>query len=409
LLLTACGRDADTTASPEAARTIEAGPATGTVTVWAQGAEAEGLPALLEEFESANPDVTVEVTAIPWDAAHSKYQTAIAGGTTPDVAQMGTTWMGDFSDAFDPTPEQIDTSAFFPGSVDSTEVDGTSYGVPWYVVTQVVFYRSDLAAEAGYTTFPTSWDDFKAMAAAMQTEAGAEYGIQLPPGGADSLQQAALNFVWSNGADLMNEEGTEWTLDTPEMVEALEYYQSFFTDGIADANLSTAAGAAESAFVSGEAPMLIGGPATMGELEQAGGAEFVDQYSVATLPTQESATSFVGGSNMVVFKESENHDAAWKLIRWLSQPEVQVRWYEATGVLPAAQSAWRNPSLAGDEKLAVFGEQLEDTNSPPSVPTWTQVSAAGDTQLEQIVKADKEPAEAMQELQATADSLGLGS
>ena len=66
-------------------------------------------------------------------------------------------------------------------------------------------------------------------------------------------------------------------------------------------------------------------------------------------------------------------------MQWLSQPDVQVKWYKATGDLPSVQSAWKDPALADDPKLSVFGEQLKDTNSPPSVPTWTQVSAAADT------------------------------
>jgi multiple sugar transport system substrate-binding protein len=56
--------------------------------------------------------------------------------------------------------------------------------------------------------------------------------------------------------------------------------------------------------------------------------------------------------------------------------------------------------------VAVFGEQLNDTNSPPAIVTWTQVSAEGDRQLERIVKADKDPAEAMEDLQEEADSIG---
>ena len=89
LALTACGRSSDTGSATESsapAATISSGPATGNLTMWAQGAEAEKLPELLKEFEAANPGVTVEVTPIPWDAAHNKYQTAIAGGQTPDIA-----------------------------------------------------------------------------------------------------------------------------------------------------------------------------------------------------------------------------------------------------------------------------------------------------------------------------------
>ncbi len=411
LVLSACGRSSDTGAASESsgpAATISAGPATGTLTMWAQGAEGENLPPLLKEFEAANPGVTVDVTAIPWDAAHNKYQTAIAGGQTPDIAQMGTTWMGDFADAFDAAPSEFADAGFFAGSVNSTEVNGTTVGVPWYVDTRVVFYRKDLAEQAGYSTFPTNYDDFKAMAKALQDKAGAKWGIQLLAGG-DGSFQSVLPFGWSGGGELMDTTDGAWSLDSAEWVRAMTYYQSFFTDGIANPAPDTGAGAAEAAFVDGSAPMMISGPYEIGNLEKAGGAEFVDKYGVATLPKDKSATSFVGGSNLAVFKESANRDAAWKLVQWLSQPEVQAKWYEATGDLPSVESAWKQGVLADDPKLSLFGEQLKDTNSPPSVPTWTQVSAAADTQVEQIVKAGKDPAQALKELQAQATSIGIGS
>jgi multiple sugar transport system substrate-binding protein len=407
LLLTGCGRGSGDGEQQGDSAALTDGPATGTVTVWAQAAEAEALPKILEEFEKENPDVTVKVTAIPWEAAHNKYQTAIAGGSAPDVAHMGTTWMGDFAYAFDPTPSEIDTSGFFPGPVGTTEVDGASAGVPWYVDTRMVYYRSDLAAQAGFEKFPETWDDFKALAQAFQSKAGAEFGVGLPTGGPDSFQ-SMLSFPWSNGAELMSEDGSEWTVDTPEMVEALTYYQSFFTEGIADTNAVTDAGAAESAFVDGSTPMLFAGPSMIGQLAAVGGPEFADKYAVARVPAQKSSTSFTGGGNLVVFKDTENRDASWKLVQWLTQPEVQVKWNRATGDLPSIPEAWDDPALAADPKLAEFGKQLTDTNSPPAVSTWTQVSAKADTELEQIVKAGKDPAEAMKSLQSAADSLGAG-
>jgi multiple sugar transport system substrate-binding protein len=351
--------------------------------------------------------VKINVTALPWDAAHNKYQTAIAGGTTPDLAQMGTTWMGDFSDAFVPTPTSIDTSVFFPGMVKSTMVGGVAYGVPWSGDTRVIYYRKDLLEKAGYTTFPTTWDDFKALAKAMQTKAGAEWGVGLPAGGADSFQ-SMLFVPWSGGAELINQDQTEWTLDTPEWVDAMNYYQSFFTEGIANPNPDTGAGAQESAFVDGSTPMFVAGPSGINSIAEAGGPGFEDKWAVAIVPKDKSATSFVGGSNLVVFKDSKNQDAAWKFVQWLSQPEVQIEWFKAATDLPSVESAWQDPALADDPYLSVIGEQLKSGNSPPQVSTWTQVSAAADTVLEQIVKAGADPAEAMKSLQSTADSLGTG-
>lgn len=408
MVLTSCGRSSDTSSTPTAAATIKDGPATGTINMWAQGGEGDALPAFAKEFEAANPGVKINVTAIPWDAAHNKYQTAIAGGTTPDIAQMGTTWMGDFANAFVPTPTSIDTSVFFPGSVKSTVVGGAAYGVPWSGDTRVVYYRKDLLEKAGYTTFPTTWEDFKAAAKAMQTKAGAKWGVNLPAGGTDSFQ-SMLFIPWSGGAELMNSDQTKWTLNTPAWVDALKFYQSFFTEGIASPNPNTGAGAQDAAFVDGSIPIFVGSPGEIQSLIKAGGAEFEDKFGVALVPKNKTATSFVGGSNLVVFKNSKNQDSAWKFIQWLSQPEVQIKWRTASGDLPLVASAWKDPSLAGDPKMTVIGDQLNSGNSPPQVPTWTQVSAAADTVLEQIVKAGANPADAVKNLQSTADSIGTGS
>ena len=106
LALSACGRSTGTAAPADQAKDVSSGKATGTITVWAMGAEGEKLPTLAKEFEAANPGVKVNVTAIPWDAAHDKFTTAITAGKTPDVAMVGTTWMGEFAGlgALDPTP-----------------------------------------------------------------------------------------------------------------------------------------------------------------------------------------------------------------------------------------------------------------------------------------------------------------
>ncbi|WP_455356660.1 extracellular solute-binding protein [Streptomyces sp. SYSU K217416] len=406
LVLAACGRGGDD-ASSTPSGSVPTGKVTGTISVWAQGTEGEKLPELLKGFEKENPGVKVKVTALPWGDAHAKYQAAIAGGTTPDVAQMGTTWMADFADSFQAVPSGIDTGDIFPDAKAAAVVKGATVGVPWYVDTRVIYYRTDLAKKAGYAGPPKTWAEFKAMAKAMQTKAGAKWGISLVPSGADSFQ-ATLPFAFSNGVSLMNSGGTKWTLDTPELTEAMKYYQSFFSDGIANPNLSTAVGAQESAFVNGSAPMLINGGAGISALNQAGGSGFESKYAVMPFPKEKSSTSFVGGSDLVVFRNSERSAAAWKLVEYLSRAEVQADWYKSTGDLPAVQSAWDDKGLTSDPKLKVFREQLGSVQAPPANTAWTQVSAAADTQLERIVKGT-DPSSALKSLQKSADSIGTGN
>ena len=96
-----------------------------------------------------NPDVKVNVTPVAWDQAVAKLQTAIAGKTTPDVSQMGTDMMGQFgaTGAFEPVPADIDPSVFFESAWNTNLVDGVVSGVPWYVETRLLYYRTDIAEE----------------------------------------------------------------------------------------------------------------------------------------------------------------------------------------------------------------------------------------------------------------------
>lgn len=342
LLLSGCGRSDDPAAEQTDQGVLETPLAEiepeGTLTVWAMGAEGEKLPELVEDFEALYPDVTVEVTPVPWASAHDKLQTAIAAGNVPDISQVGTTWMADFANGFDAVPADLDLSGIFEGSVETAEVDGTAVGVPWYVDTRVVYYRTDLAAEAGWDTAPADWDELRQFAEDLQALDGVDYGIRLPSTGTDAYLNAMF-LAWSNGASLTNEDQTEWTLDTPEMVEAFEYLQSYFVDGVANVDADTSPGASIAEFVSGSVPVFIDGPSARAQLDELGGERFAEQYQTAVLPTKESSTSFVGGSNLAVFEEAKNKEAAWKFIEWLTQPEVQVKWFELTTDLPSNEAA----------------------------------------------------------------------
>ena len=405
--LAACGRSTDSGATPgDTAKSVSSGKATGTITVWAFGGEGDALPKLAKEFEADNPGVKVNVTGIPFDSGHDKLSTAITAGKTPDISQIGTTWMGEFAtQALDPTPSSIDKSVFFEGAQKTTEVGGTSYGVPWYVETRVVYYRKDLAAKAGITTMPTDWAGLKAMAKAMQTKAGAKWGIDLQPGGQGSWQ-SVMPFAWSNGAEVATADQKKFTFDTPQMTEAVKYWQSYFTEGISQKQIPL--NTIQPDFIKGTVPMFISGPWEMAGLEKDGGAGFKAKYGVMQMPKQKTATSFVGGSDLVVFKSSKNRDTAWKFVQWLSDPKTQVKWYGISTDLPSVKSAWTDSSLTGDEKLAIFGKQLEDAKAPPAIATWEQVAKAFDSEMEKVAKSGEDPAAALKAVQAKADSIGTG-
>lgn len=405
--LAACGRGDDEgggeSAPASQAPEVDTGAASGDITVWAMGAEGENLDVLADAFMAENTDVTVEVTAVPWDAAHDRIVNAIAGGEGPDVTMIGTTWQGEFAQlgGIDPTPSNIDPSAFFEGAWDTTVVDGTSYGVPWYVETRLLYYRTDLAEEGGVAEAPATWDDLKALAEGIQG-AGAEYGINLQPGGTGAWQ-TYMPFFWQAGGEIMDDAGA-FTLDGEACVEALAFYDSFFEEGLT----APAAGdvPVEGQFANGDVGAFVSGPWMIGIVTDAGADP--ETWTVAHQPTEEAGTSFVGGANLGVLADSDNKEAAWAFVEYLTQPEVQVTWYDTVSALPSVQSAWDDEALSGDPLLAAFGDQLDDAKAPPAISTWEQVAAEIDAVIEQVTVGDVTPEDGCTQMQEAASDIGTG-
>lgn len=408
LAVTGCGRDEGAGTEEKSAEKVSSGKASGDITVWALGAEGEKLGEIAADFEADNPDAKVKVTVIPFDAAHNKISTAIAGGQTPDVTLVGTTWVPEFAatDALDATPtDLIDSSKFFKGSWDTTVVDGTSFGVPWYTETRLIYYRKDLAEKAGVTP-EEGWsqDDLKAFTKAMQDKGGAKWGISLQPGGQGSWQ-TYMPFAWQRGAELVD--GEEFTFNTPPMQEALDYYASFFEEKISPTDL--AQGALETGFINGDIGAFVSGPWHMGILRDQGGAEFEGKWDVAPMPTEDAGTSFTGGGDLVVFKDSKNRDAAWKFVDFLTQDAQQQKLYELVGSLPAVQSTWESGELSTDPLLKAFGDQLQDAKSSPAIETWEQVAAPLDDAIEQVSRGQSDPESALSAAEEKANGIGFGS
>jgi multiple sugar transport system substrate-binding protein len=411
LVLVACGRDedgggaaSDGGAASQAAE-IDFSTASGELSVWAMGTEGDNLDVLAEDFMGEYPDVTVDVTPVPWDAAHDRIATAITAGEVPDVSLIGTTWMGEFAGTggLDPTPANIDPSIFFEGAWNTTIVDGVSYGIPWYVETRLLYYRTDLAEESGATAPPGNWDELKALAEGL-AETGADPAIALQAGGTGSWQ-TFMPFFWQQGGEILDDSGN-FTLDSDACVTALTYYDSFFEEGLAPTAVLEP-GALETGFADGSIGSFISGPWMIGIVTEAGADPAT--WTVAHQPTEQSGTSFVGGGNISVFSDSDNKTAAWAFVEYLSRAEVQVKWFETISDLPSVMSAWDDPALADDELLAAFGDQLADAKAPPAIATWEQVAAeAIDTQVEQVTVGDVTPEDGCATMQSEAESIGTG-
>ncbi|MBA8815707.1 multiple sugar transport system substrate-binding protein [Microbacterium halimionae] len=410
LLLAGCGRSADE-ATATAGAAIDDSPATGTVTLWAPDGDATVIEDVIAPFEEANPDLDVEVTLIPSDEYTTKLQAAIAAGTTPDIAQLYTEAQAQFLDPaiFEAVPDGVATSTdFFPGAWDAGVVDGTAYSVPWYTFTRTLVYRKDFA-ETGGATAPKTQDDMVPFLKGLEA-GGAEKGLGTDVGWDGYNGQSIALYTWQNGGEILSADGSEWTFDTPEVVEAIEYNASFFSEDVASPDGPMFLDSIPY-FVDGKTGAMVTGPWALNQITSATDDDWLTDH-VATAPLPEGSANnagTVGGGSWGVLSDSENSDAAWKVIRYLSNPETQVEQYKAFGSLPAVQSAWDDPSISDQPLLDAFFDQLQNTRSFPQSTTWTQVSTQIGSEFEAVVRGGESPEDAAANIQSFAENLGTGT
>ena len=370
---------------------------------WGLGREGEVVAELVRDFERLNPGIRVEVQQIPWTAAHEKLLTAFVGGSTPDLAQLGNTWIPEFVAlrALAPLTPWIEQSAvvrpekYFPGIWSTNVVDGTAYGIPWYVDTRLLFYRKDILAEAGYSAMPGTWSEWRAALEAIKRHVGPDrYAVFLPLN--EWAQPVILGL--QNGSELLADEWSRGGFSAPAFRDAFAFYIDLFRDGLAPPVGNNEIANVYQEFERGYFAMYITGPWNLGEFDRRLPAAMQDKWATAPLPGPDPAhpgVSLAGGSSLVLFRNSEHKEAAWKLIEFLSAPEQELRFYALTGDLPPQIAAWEDSALTHDPRIRAFRDQLLQVVPTPMIPEWEQIAMRVQERAEMAARGAVSPDSAL--------------
>jgi multiple sugar transport system substrate-binding protein len=382
-----------------------------TIRFWAMGREAEVVTELVADFEKENPGLHVEVQNIPMTAAHEKLLTAFAAEGLPDVFQLGNTWLPEFAmlGALEPLQPFVDRSKvidqqdYFPGVWDTNVLNDTLYGVPWYVDTRLLFYRKDLLAEAGVTRTPTTWAEFEQAMAAVKRHVGPDrYAILLP---LNEFEQQ-LSFALQQDDPLLRDNDNYGNFRSPGFRKALAFYANMFAQGWAPKLSETQISNVWYEFFNGYYAFYLSGPWNVREfrLRQPPGME--GKWGTMALPGPDGpGAGIAGGASLVILRHSQHKEAAWKLIEYLSRPQVQARFHAIIGDLPPRRSTWRYPSLANDELSKAFGDQLERVRPTPKVLEWERIVQEMRLVTERVVRGGENQDKAVEELDARVDEI----
>jgi multiple sugar transport system substrate-binding protein len=290
------------------------------------------------------------------------------------------------------------------------------FGLPWYVDTRLLFYRTDLLRAAGYSSPPQSWSEWlnamrAIMALSKQSPSNAvaskssrgtqSFGVLLPLNEPDPLFAFALQQ-----GDLLADDDTRGAFSKPAFRRALDFYAGMFHEGLAPAMSAAQISNVWDEFSRGLFAFYVTGPWNIGEFRRRLPAERQGDWATAPLPGPGGpGLSTAGGSSLVLFKKSKRKEAAWKLIAFLSEPRTMERFHALTGDLPPRRSAWRAPALANDAPSQAFAQQLERVRAAPKIPEWERIFQEMQSMAERVVQRTQTADAATAQLDAWVDRL----
>jgi multiple sugar transport system substrate-binding protein len=355
----------------------------------------------------------VRVQQIPWTAAHEKLLTSHVGGSSPDVAQLGNTWVPEFAaiNALEPLDpilnrtNEITRDAYFAGIWNTNIVGDMLFGIPWYVDTRVIFYRKDILAAAGYDSIPQDWQGWlQAMRAVKRNVGKDRYAIYLPT---NEWAQPVV-FAQQNGASLLRDNNNYGAFNSAQFKPAFDFYLQIFREGLAPVQGLYDVANPFQEFTRGYFAMWITGPWNMGEMKRRLPEEMQDKWATSPLPGPRGAASGLstaGGASLVMFRASMHKAEAWKLIEFLSRTEQQLKFYQLTGSLPARREAWQRARLPEDEYARAFWTQLQRVTPLPAVPEIESIVQRVAEHAETSIRGGVRPENALRALDADVDRI----
>jgi multiple sugar transport system substrate-binding protein len=355
------------------------------------------LQEIIAEFEAAYPGVKVDLVDLTWADGHDKIAIAFSSGSAPDVVELGSDWIPEFSSTghlFDITETVVDIRENYY-MWDPAIYQDRVYAVPWILGTRVLYANVDLLTQAGYEAdfSPADWNALIKASREINDIDGV-YGFGSNAAERHRLYKKFLPFLWSNGGQILSDDGTTCLLDAQIPVRALQYYSHLCNlTGLTDTQRRL-----EDAFLEGKIGFVISGDWL---LKRIGNEKPDFNFSTHLIPPPETgmpSVSFAGGEYLAISSQSEHPDIAFALVMYICSVKNQLRFCQANRTTtPAAKDAAADEEFASQPHFATFIRQLETSRMPPAHPQWVYIEGELEKAIEAVLYAKKTPMEAFQD------------
>lgn len=354
----------------------------------------------LDRFAAAHPEATVEIRVTP-DAADQRHQLYVqwlnARSVEPDVLQLDIIWTAEFAAAgwlLPLTRFSPDTTDFFSAAVTADTWGGTLYAVPWFVDAGLLYWRTDLFAEA-----PGSLAELQADAADAVARGDAEFGLAWQGARYEGLVTVFVEHLGAFGGRILDADGRV-VVDSPEAVAALRFMRTAVAAGgfVPDSALTWQEEQVRFTFQNGRAAFMRNWPYAW-VLVQGEDSRVAGRVGVAPFPAADGGrpTAALGGAQLAINANTEEPELAWALVEFLTAPEQMLERARVAAQLPARQSLYDDPALAEALPLPLddVRRALEATVPRPVTPVYSELSDILQVQLHRALTGQQEPAAAL--------------
>ncbi|TDF97948.1 ABC transporter substrate-binding protein [Paenibacillus piri] len=401
-ILSGCGGQGGT-GSQEAAQGSAQGspPANGPITLKLWSTEQDLLKGYMDAFQAANPNIKVEVEFMgDYDEMAKKVQAGIVSNSLPHVVQLGQRHaIPQIADSGRLLPiesfmSKEEIGQILPGFWQRYTYKSQKWVIPFQSSTPVMYYNKTMLDKQGLKV-PDTWDEL--IETGKKLSGNGNWGLNLNSDSPWYFQA----MVWNRGGQLIKPDGTP-NVNSKEVVATLKSVQdAVHVTKIMPQNQIKTSG---EDFVAGKLAMLFRSGASLAALKKQVGDKF--EIGVAYLPKVSERWVPIGGNGLGIFKSDKAHEeAAWKLVSFLTSPDITAKNSMRTGYIPVHKAAYELPDfkehLTKDPNFKVAIDQTQYLRGegihPADALIWSGIVKAIET-VHNDPKAD--PQKVMDLLQA---------
>ncbi|GAB2992828.1 sugar ABC transporter substrate-binding protein [Saccharothrix stipae] len=360
LVLAACGdRGAESPAGADDGAVL---------TLWTRAATESVSKAYADAYNATHRN-KVEVTAYPNEEYPAKLASAAGAKSLPDLFAADVVFapqyasQGLWADVTERLAGLPVRDRLAPSHVKAGTWEGANYALPHTIDLSVLLYNKDLYAKAGLDPErpPRTLREFADHAREVDRLGGDVHGTYFGGNCGGCVEFTLWPSVWAADGDVLDADGEQARVDSPEMAEVFGIYRALYEEGVAAPASKDEAGPTWlGALQSGNVGIAPAPSVWLDALEQQG-------LKLGVAPISGPAggeSTFVGGDALGIGATTQEVEQAWDFLSWTTSDEAQVEVVAKNKGVPTRTDLADNRYSAADPRTVLVNGLVAKGRTP---------------------------------------------